>query len=168
MLDNDRRLQLWGFLPGWLHSEIFPLKIPQFPNISSIFLKCPQISSHILHFFPARLADWNNQSHPVNKWWILYSPQHTAAPCGSSAGQTASALLSPSRSPVVSQLSTWCNTSLLFLIFHFFLPASCPCGRRASSQQGCSCPGCPWRSCPCWCWSWSPPGLSPPAALAAR
>ena len=40
-------LQLWGLLPSWLHSELFP-----------------QISSQILHFLPARLAGWNNQSHP--------------------------------------------------------------------------------------------------------
>ena len=38
----------------------FLSNFPKFSQISSNFLKPPQISSQILHFLPARLAGWNN------------------------------------------------------------------------------------------------------------
>ena len=47
--DNQGDINL-GFLPGWLHSELFPLKFPQF-----------------FHFLPARLVGWNNKYRPDNK-----------------------------------------------------------------------------------------------------
>ena len=43
-----------------------------FSNFLSNFLQFPQILSQILHFLPARLAGWNNQSHPGDQEDIAY------------------------------------------------------------------------------------------------